>query len=102
MNGLDEQPVDQEQVGNPIGMLQHSPLVFKLIEVELRVLFVAQIGPAGVGGGDVFVVLGEVCGDAGVQAADDVIEHSLLGAHLADVLNGLVDAVLLVDQLPDV
>jgi len=68
-----------------------------MVEVEFA-LVLGEVGPQILLSG-VLIEPAKVGGDAGVESADDVVEYLFLCAHL---LVGVLEAVLLVDEFPDV
>jgi hypothetical protein len=84
-------------------MRQYPFLILGVVEVEIG-LFRDKRGGERVRGGvlvEIAVESAEVRGDAGVESADDGVEGLLLVAELVVVVVG-VEAVVSVDQLPDI
>lgn len=81
-------------------MTEYSFIVELVVDKELFGLF--GIGPDLHLGSHIFVKSRQMCGYAGVQPTDDLIEHLFL---LADCMLSVValaasEAILLVDHLP--
>jgi hypothetical protein len=76
---------------------KYTLVILGVVEVEL-ILVSGEVSPNILFGG-VFVEFGEVRRDAGMEAADDVIEYFFL---VAELLVGVAEAVVLVDEFPDV
>lgn len=101
-NGLAEEPIQKHQVFNPLRVVEDSLLILGLVEVKLAFVDAgSEVGP-GTLLRTMLVESAQVGGYAGVEAANEVIEYFFLAA---DLFVGVVldfEAVLFIDQFPDI
>ena len=89
--------IEEEQISDTFRVSKHSPIILRVIEVEL-VLILREISPQ-VLLRTVFVELGQMGRYACVQPADDIVEYLLFVAH---PLVGVAEAVILIYKFPNV
>lgn len=96
LDGFGHYLVQEEQVVDPLWVLEHSFAVLGVVEGEDWLL----LHPLESGGDGWRVVSGEMGGYAGVQSADDAVEQLFVFAHALHLVFA-AEAILLVDELPN-